>query len=53
MIKGHQKLHGQWYVYQKKGGRGVLHLETHNEALLLKNWHKFYNKVNIPWIQLV
>jgi hypothetical protein len=54
MIKGRQKLHGQWYVCPKKeGGLGVLHLETHNEALLLKNLHKFYNKVNIPWVQLI
>jgi hypothetical protein len=54
MIKRRQKLHGQWYVCPKKeGGLGVLHLETHNEALLPKNLHKFYNKVNIPWVQLI
>jgi hypothetical protein len=38
---------------KKEGGLGVLHLETHNEALLLKNLHKFYNKANIPWVQLI
>jgi hypothetical protein len=37
----------------KKGGLGVLHLKTHNEALLLKNLNKFFNKVDIPWVQLV
>jgi hypothetical protein len=37
----------------KKGGLGALHLETHNEALLLKNLHKSFNKVDIPWVQLV
>jgi hypothetical protein len=38
---------------KKYGGLGVLHLETYNEALLLKNLHKFFNKVNIPWVQLI
>jgi hypothetical protein len=27
-----------------KGGLGVLQLETHNDAFLLKNLHKFFNK---------
>jgi hypothetical protein len=36
-----------------QGGLGVLHLETQNNALLLKNLHKFYNKMDIPWVNLV
>jgi len=35
------------------GGLGVLNLQTHNESLLLKNLHKFYNQVNIPWVHLL
>jgi hypothetical protein len=38
---------------KKEGGLGVLNLEIHNEALLLKNLHKFFNKENIPWVQLL
>jgi hypothetical protein len=33
---------------KSEGGLGVLHLETHNEALLLKNLHKFFNSLDIP-----
>jgi hypothetical protein len=36
-----------------EGGLGVLNLSVHNESLLLKHLHKFYNKANIPWVQLV
>jgi hypothetical protein len=28
---------------KSEGGLGVLQLETHNDALLLKNLHKFFN----------
>jgi hypothetical protein len=33
---------------KEEGGLGVLNLQTHNEALLLKHFHKFYNKIDIP-----
>jgi hypothetical protein len=36
-----------------EGGLGVLNLTTQNEALLLKNLHKFFSKVDTPWVQLV
>jgi len=36
-----------------KGGLGVLNLRLQNDALLLKQLHKFYNKKDIPWVQLV
>jgi hypothetical protein len=38
---------------KKDGGMGVLDLKTHNEALLLKNLHKFFNKADIPWVKLI
>lgn len=34
-------------------GLGVIDLKSQNEALLLKNFHKFFNKADIPWIHLV
>lgn len=36
-----------------KGGLGVINLHIQNEALLLKHLHKFYNKVDIPWVTLI
>jgi hypothetical protein len=30
---------------KKEGGLGALQLEIHDEALLVKNLHKFFNKV--------
>lgn len=36
-----------------KGGLGVLNLRMQNNALLLKNLDKFYNKKDIPWVQLI
>jgi hypothetical protein len=38
---------------KEKGGLGVLNLQLHNDALLLKSLDKFYNKREIPWVQLV
>jgi hypothetical protein len=38
---------------KSEGGLGVLQLEIHNEALLLKNLHKFFNKADIPWVHLI
>jgi hypothetical protein len=31
-----------------KGGLGVIKLRVHNEVLLLKNLHKFFNKADLP-----
>jgi hypothetical protein len=30
-----------------------LNLHTHNQSLLLKNIHKFFNRLDIPWVHLV
>jgi len=36
-----------------KGGLGVQNLRLQNDALLLKQLTKFYNKKDIPWVQQV
>ena len=36
-----------------EGGLGVLNLGNHNEVLLMKYLHKFYNREDIPWVSLV
>jgi hypothetical protein len=38
---------------KEDGGLGVLDLKTQNEALLMKNLHKFFNKADIPWVHLI
>lgn len=38
---------------KEKGGLSVLNLNVQNDALLLKHLHKFYNKMDIPWVKLV
>lgn len=38
---------------KNKGGLGILNLRIQNEALLLKHISKFYNKVDIPWVNLI
>lgn len=37
----------------KQVGLGVLNLNAHNDAGLLKFLHRFFNKANIPWVNLV
>lgn len=36
-----------------EGGLGVLDLQIQNEALLIKNLHKFFNRINIPSVKLI
>lgn len=36
-----------------EGGLGVLDLQKHNESLLMKYIHKFFNKQPVLWVQLV
>jgi hypothetical protein len=38
---------------KKSGGLGVLNLRIQNEGLLLKYLHKFYNRVDTPWVHLI
>jgi hypothetical protein len=45
-----------WHMVQKpkhKGGLGVINLKLQNDAFLLKQLHKFYNHLDIPWIHLI
>jgi hypothetical protein len=37
---------------KEEGGLGLIGLEKHNEALILKNVNKFFNNLDIPWVQL-
>jgi hypothetical protein len=41
------------YLPKQEGGLGVLNLLVQNESLLLKQLHKFYNRADVPWVQLV
>jgi len=38
---------------QYKRGLGVINFEMQNQALLMKNLDKFFNKKYIPWVHLV
>jgi len=37
----------------EKGGLGVVNLQLQNEALLLKQLDKFYQKKGVQWVRLV
>jgi hypothetical protein len=38
---------------KEEGGRGVINLQLQNQALLMKNLDKFFNKKDIPWVHLI
>jgi hypothetical protein len=38
---------------KKKGGLGIVNLRNQNMALLIKHLDKFYNKKDIPWVNIV
>jgi hypothetical protein len=45
-----------WNLVMKpkdKGGLGIINLTLQNDALLLKQLDKFYNKANIQWVNLI
>jgi hypothetical protein len=35
------------------GGMGILDIATHCQALLMKYLHKFLNKMNTPWVNII
>lgn len=35
------------------GGLGIININAHNEALLMKFLHKFYTKADTPWVNLL
>ena len=38
---------------KKDGGLGVLDIRKQNEALMMKNLYKFFNKKDTPWVNLI
>jgi hypothetical protein len=38
---------------KEKGGLGIMDFQKHNEALLIKHLHNFFNKKDIRWVKLV
>lgn len=40
-------------VYLPKKEGGLVNMTTHNDAMLLKFLHKFFNRSDIPWVNLV
>jgi hypothetical protein len=32
---------------------GIINLRTQNDALLLKNLHKFFNRLDCPWLHIL
>ena len=45
-----------WSIVQKpkdKGGLGMINLWLQNDALLLKQLHKFYSRQDVPWVNLI
>lgn len=38
---------------KKKGGLGVINMRLQNDALLVKQLHKFYQHKDIPWVKLI
>jgi hypothetical protein len=38
---------------KNKGGLGIIHMKTQNQALLLKYLDKFYNKKDLQWVNLI
>jgi hypothetical protein len=38
---------------KKKGGLGIMDLKVQNQGLLLKYLHKFYHKMDVPWVMLI
>jgi hypothetical protein len=38
---------------KRRGGLGIINLRSQNTALLLKHLDKFYNKRDIPWVNLI
>jgi hypothetical protein len=38
---------------KNKGGLGIIDLKVQNQALLLKQLHKFYNRMDVPWVKMI
>ena len=56
VIKQIDKFQKAWEMVcrtKNEGGLGIINLELQNQALLMKNLDKFYNKKETPWVNLV
>jgi len=42
---------GKWCA--EEGGPGVTNLKSHNESLTMKNLHKIFIKLDIPWVNII
>jgi hypothetical protein len=38
---------------KSKGGLSVIRLRLQNDVLLMKNLHKFFNRMDLPWVKLL
>ena len=38
---------------KENGGLGIIDLQIQNQGLLLKQLHKFYNSLDVPWVNLI
>jgi hypothetical protein len=38
---------------KENGGLGIVNFKKKNDSLLMKHLHKFYNKADTPWVQLI
>jgi hypothetical protein len=55
-IQKHGKCLAKWEdisLPKKNGGLGVLNLRIQNQALIIKFLYKFFNRQDIPWVQLI
>jgi hypothetical protein len=56
--KDDEKVHSlaAWEMVCKpknKGGLGIINLKIQNKCLMMKQLHKFYNNVDLPWVKLI
>lgn len=55
-INGRTQPKAAWEMVIKPkvdGGLGIINIEAQNKALLMKNLDKFFNRRDIPWVNLV
>lgn len=36
-----------------RGGLRVINIKMHNQVLLMKHLHKFYDRIDTPWVELI
>lgn len=54
MIRLHLWLLGGLVCRPKnRGGLGIMNLGIQNDALCMKHLHKFFDRLNVPWVNLI